>query len=95
MVRATLLASEVALPHSAVNVGTGRGTTVAALFERIRESVGSRLAPDFEAPRPEELRHSVADTERARAVLGFSADTPLDVEPLVAFWREKLSRRPG
>ncbi len=95
VVRATLAAGRVPLVEPVLNVGTGRGTTVEALFHAIRDAAGVEIEPLRAPARAEELRHSVADPARARAALGVSADTALDVAPLVAYWRERLNPRPA
>lgn len=55
------------------NVGSGRHTTVLELEERIRSLVGGAPPPRFEPERAGDVRHSLADTARAAAELGFRA----------------------
>ena len=77
--RATLLAAtSPAAADGTFNVGTGHGTSILELFERIRATVGSDVEPRF-APRPAgEPQDSVADTTRAREVLGFVSKTRIE-----------------
>ena len=81
IVRANLLA--LTAPSAAgqvVNVGSGRGTSVAQLAAmltaRLRPGAPWRHAP----ARGEELRHAVADLTRARAVLGYAPTTDLGAQ---------------
>jgi UDP-glucose 4-epimerase len=86
--RATVRASEVALGVPALNVGTGRGTTVETLLAKIAAAVGVEPDPERFAARPEELRCSVADPTLAASVLGVTASIELDAAPLVAQFRD-------
>ena len=56
----------------AVNFGTGRGTDLIELA-----SVLGDAPPRFEAARPGEVRHSIADPGLAAALLGFEAEIGL------------------
>ena len=60
------------------NVGTGRPTSVNALFEACCRA--ARVDADAERvdPRPGDLRHSVLDASRAERELGWHAETSLD-----------------
>src|SRR5262249_38727702 len=66
----------------ALNVGTGRSTSVAALAEAIARSMGKALAPEIVGRfREGDIRHCVADVSRIRPLLGFTAR--LTLAPLV------------
>ena len=76
----------------ALNVGTGRSTSVAALAEAIARSMGVALAPEIVGRfREGDIRHCVADVARIRRALGFSARMGLakGVEDLVAWARQQ------
>jgi len=76
----------------ALNVGTGRSTSVAALAEAIARSMGVALAPETVGRfREGDIRHCVADVSRIRQALGFSARMGLGkgVEDLVAWARQQ------
>jgi dTDP-L-rhamnose 4-epimerase len=76
----------------ALNVGTGRSTSVAALAEAIARSMGVALSPEIVARfREGDIRHCVADVSRIRRALGFSARMGLakGVEDLVAWARQQ------
>jgi dTDP-L-rhamnose 4-epimerase len=76
----------------ALNVGTGRSTSVAALAEAIARTFGVTLAPEIVGRfREGDIRHCVADVSRIRRVLGFAARVPLEtgVEDLATWAREQ------
>jgi dTDP-L-rhamnose 4-epimerase len=76
----------------ALNVGTGRSTSVAALAEAIARTLGVTLAPEIVGRfREGDIRHCVADVSRIRRVLGFAARVPLEtgVEDLATWAREQ------
>jgi UDP-N-acetylglucosamine/UDP-N-acetyl-alpha-D-glucosaminouronate 4-epimerase len=55
----------------ALNVATGRSTTITALLEEIAAITGRELEPVHEPARPGEVRHSHADIQRAQRELGY------------------------
>jgi dTDP-L-rhamnose 4-epimerase len=80
IVRGILLAleSEEAVGH-AVNLGTGRPTTVRQVAETLSNGLGVDLAPEVVAKyRAGDIRHCYADPQRAREVLGFEAAMSLE-----------------
>ncbi len=74
-VRANLLAARA--PEDACgkvyNVGRGQATTIVRLAELIAATLDCRLEPVLGPPRDGDVVHSVADTRRAQAELGFEA----------------------
>lgn len=65
-----------------VNVGSGRGTPLLALADRIRSLAGGRIATVIEAARDEEVVRFVADTARMRDQLGIEPPAdPLGLLP--------------
>lgn len=78
VVHANLLAAEVkGVGGQVVNIGTGRSLSLNALLVKIQRLLGTRLEPVHEPARAGDVRDSLADITRARALLGF--------EPLVDF----------
>lgn len=67
--RANLLAASTdALDGRAVNIGSGRGTTVRALAELLADTLGVGIAPEVNGEyRPGEMRHLISDISLARA----------------------------
>lgn len=71
-VRANLLAATAAVaPGDVFNVAGGRATTIGDLAARLGEALGRPLVPTFTAPRPGDVRNSVADLSRAERALGY------------------------
>jgi UDP-glucose 4-epimerase len=61
----------------AINIGTGQATTVNALAGEILSIAGSTSAVRHGPPRTGDITHSVAKVDKAKALLGFKATTPL------------------
>ncbi len=62
----------------AFNIGAGGTTTVLELARTICRVMGQKLEPRHAPARAGDVLHSLADTSRARAALGFCAATPLE-----------------
>lgn len=81
VVRANLLAASLPaerLPAQAVfNVGRGQQTSLNQIVEILGELRGRPLVTVYEAERPGDIRHSVADISRAQQILGFQPQTTL------------------
>ena len=79
VVRANIVAAEMALGHEfpIVNIGTGVETSVNVLLQLLRESAGRHVAWRHGPPRPGEQRRSVLDCTLAKRVLGWEAATDL------------------
>jgi dTDP-L-rhamnose 4-epimerase len=72
------LESEAAVGH-AVNLGTGRPTTVAEVAQVISAGMGLDIEPVLnEQYRAGDIRHCFADPTRARELLGFEAATTFE-----------------
>jgi len=61
----------------AYNVAGGRRVTILRIFELIRDLCGSNAEPLHEAPRPGDVRHSLADLSAIHAAFGFEPRTDL------------------
>jgi UDP-glucose 4-epimerase len=77
---ADAVARAVATPEAtgAVNIATGRGTSVNELYRRLAASAGVSLPARHGPAKPGEQRHSVLDPSRAKQLLGWSPATTLD-----------------
>lgn len=62
---------------TALNVGTGQGTSIHLLAERVREEVGNPVSVRVLPPRAAEVEQFVADTTLLRTTLGLRPDPPL------------------
>lgn len=69
--RATVMALESDLDGEVLNVGTGVGTTVEEIASLLASRIRPGTAPVHVAPHPGEIRYSIADISKIRALLGF------------------------
>jgi UDP-glucose 4-epimerase len=80
IVRANLAAAARPEAHGAYNAGTGVEASVLEVVAALREAAGAgeeELEPEFAPARAGELQRSSLDVTRARAELGFEAETDL------------------
>lgn len=73
------------------NIGTGEGTSVNTLFQKISVDVmGKPIKPVYAAPRQGEAKKSVLLWEKAKAKLGWSPKTPLvdGIQKTVEFFQQ-------
>ena len=80
VVAANLAAAAHPEAHGAYNIGTGTEATVIDVLSALRQAAGlgeDELQPEFAPARTGELQRSALDVSRARAELGFTADTDL------------------
>jgi UDP-glucose 4-epimerase len=79
VVRANLAAQTMPLPadRAVLNIGTGRATSVNALWRALAAIARSPTAPRHEPARPGDLVRSVLDPTRAREVMGWTAEVEL------------------
>ena len=66
-----------------INVATGGSISLNRLFHAVRQLVGATVEPKYAAPRPGDVRDSLADISKARRILGY--------QPTVSF-EEGLAR---
>ncbi|HWP44937.1 MAG TPA: NAD-dependent epimerase/dehydratase family protein, partial [Blastocatellia bacterium] len=80
IVQANLLALETgAADYQAVNVGTGRPTSINQVARMLAEGLGKDLQPEIVGKyREGDIRHCVADISRARRLLGYEPKVTLD-----------------
>jgi len=72
VVRANLLAAEAPEVHGeVVNIGCGEAIDLNAMVRAFNEVLGIDLDPIYEAPRPGDVKHSLADIAAARRLLGY------------------------
>jgi UDP-glucose 4-epimerase len=75
--RANVLALQAG-EGQAFNIGTGRGTSVNAIYAALARATGSDVPPRYGPPRPGDVRQIWLDSGRARDVLGWQAEVGLD-----------------
>jgi UDP-N-acetylglucosamine/UDP-N-acetylgalactosamine 4-epimerase len=56
---------------SIFNVAVGDQTTINDLFDIIRDIAGSSLQPQYRDDRPGDIKHSLADIQKAASVMGY------------------------
>ena len=79
----TTSSTPLLVPHGrgdglVLNIGTGKETSVLALYEIVARASASGLAPRMAAARPGELQRSSLDPRRAGLHLGWKPWTPLE-----------------
>ncbi len=79
VVHANLLAMDAPnVAGQVFNAANGRSTTLVSLIEQLNERLGTRIKPNFAPTRVGDVRESLADISRARALLGY--DPQVDFE---------------
>jgi UDP-glucose 4-epimerase len=79
VVQGNLLAAESAEAAGKVfNLAQGKQTTLRQLLEFLSELLGLTVKPDFQPPRPGDVKESMADMSLTRAVLGFEPAITLE-----------------
>jgi UDP-glucose 4-epimerase len=78
-VRANLAAADAPrAAGSVINVAGGRRTSLNELLAIIQAAAGSRVVPRHGPPRAGDVRHSLADITRARELLAWTPQVPLE-----------------
>lgn len=92
IVQGCILAMQSDSTGSVFNIGTGRGTNVAAVAAMLCEQLSSKMAPIFESARPGEIKNSIADCSRARQTLGYAPARTLsdDLDAVISDIRLRL-----
>jgi dTDP-L-rhamnose 4-epimerase len=96
IVQANLLALEKdTADYRAINVGTGRATSVSQVARLLTDGLDKKFTPDFVGKyREGDIRHCFADISRARALLGYEPRVSLEqgIPELLAWVREQTAR---
>jgi UDP-glucose 4-epimerase len=89
VVNANLLACTAPkAPGHVVNVACGQSISLLQLLDTLSGIFGKSIEPRFEAPRPGDVLHSLADISKARELLGYEVDVSLEegLEKTVAWF---------
>ena len=78
---------------TAINLGNGQGYSVLEVIEAARQVTGKHIAVEMQGRRPGDPSHLVADSARARKVLGWQAQQP-DLAAIIGSAWEWHSKRP-
>src|SRR5260221_11544144 len=83
------------LTGQAVNVATGQRITLRALLQALSDALERPVAPQRAAPRPGDVRHSLADLRLATKVLGYRpiVDFEEGLRRTVQWYRESRSEK--
>jgi len=94
--KANLLALETdRADYQAVNVGTGRATSVKEVSRLLAAGLGQNVEPEIVAKyREGDIRHCVADISRARRLLGFEPAVTLEqgIPELLSWVKEQAAK---
>jgi Nucleoside-diphosphate-sugar epimerases len=74
VVRANVLAAESNASGVVANIASGEQITVNELVAQLNSVLNTEIKPVYDDPRPGDVRHSVADLERARAAFGYEPE---------------------
>lgn len=78
------------------NVACGRQVSLNQLLDLLRELTGQEILAEYTDPRPGDVRHSIADIEKARRILGFSPQFSMAEGLVRTFqWYEAQARNNG
>jgi UDP-N-acetylglucosamine 4-epimerase len=86
-------------PERVFNVAAGRQSSLNTLYHTLKTALGDSArgapAPEYRDFRPGDVRHSVADTGRAKQILGEVPGTPLEqgIEVSMPWFRQHLAGR--
>ena len=93
VVEANLLAARA--KHTAgevVNIACGQAITVNAVIDMINEVVGKNVKPKYDAPRPGDVKHSLADITLAKKLINFKPTVSFKqgLQKAIDWYRENL-----
>lgn len=77
VVAANIWATENDDATGVFNIGRGASMTINQLAQLVVKLIGKNVEPSYEAPRPGDVRHSLADVSRAK-MLGYAAKYGLE-----------------
>ncbi len=94
-IAANLLAckAESDVDGEAFNISYGQQVSIRAVYDVICELLGADVEPVYADPRPGDVRDSLADTAKARKMLGYSPqyDIRAGLEKAIGWYREHLT----
>jgi UDP-glucose 4-epimerase len=90
--RANIYAARAAVTDEVVNVASGHETSLKTVAETLLRVMGSSLRPEHAAERKvNPVPRRLADTRKAKALLGFKTTTTLEegMQSLVKWWKQE------
>lgn len=93
IVRACILALETPGAVGAINVGTGRATSVNDLAAMLCGRIAPEVRPDHAPAQPGELANCIADITRARQVLGYRPEARIEerIDEVIDYLRHQAA----
>ena len=76
--RANILAMYRELPNVAINVGSGKGTSVNQIFQLLKRKLKMDIQPNYGPPQPGEPKDSIADITLAKKLLNYEPKGDLE-----------------
>jgi UDP-glucose 4-epimerase len=96
VVHGNLLAAEAeGVAGKTLNVANGQATSLLRLIELLNELLGTSVEPEFQAARPGDVKHSLADITSARQLLSYEAPVSFDegLRRSIDYYRSLRPRR--
>ena len=94
-IRANLLACDAGeeVDGEAFNVSYGQQVTIQTVYDVISELLGVDAEPEYADPRPGDVLHSLADTSKARKMLGYQPqyDIRAGLTKVIDWYKEQLA----
>jgi UDP-glucose 4-epimerase len=90
--RANIYAARAAVTDEVVNVASGHETSLKTVADTLLRAMGSSLRPEHAAERKvNPVPRRLADTRKAKALLGFKTTTTLEegMQSLVKWWKQE------
>jgi nucleoside-diphosphate-sugar epimerase len=74
------------------NIACGESTSLLEVIELVARIVGKKVAPIHEAPRPGDIKYSLADIGKAQRILGYTGKVKFaeGLERTIAWYRQSL-----
>jgi len=89
--RANVLGMKADCVDEFLNIGTGIGTTINQLVQRLIALSGAAIEPEYRPQQSMFVTHWIGSTEKAAKLLGFSAEVSLDegLTETIHWWRAR------
>lgn len=97
-VEANMLAvSASEAPGEVINIACGTSASILDIVEGINRALGTSIQPEFQDPRPGDIRHSLASVEKAKRILGYEPLVSLEegIAHTVEWYREEMKSSGG
>jgi nucleoside-diphosphate-sugar epimerase len=82
-------AAPAGISGEVINVSYSSSVTINELYQKIADLLGKTIGPIYEKSRAGDVRHSLADIEKARRMLGYNPKYSIErgLEKTVAWWK--------